>query len=79
MKDDGGDDASRNGKDSAPSLVRENPKGEYHQRSQYREFDKDPGHRPPFLTGLTVGEQTIRMRRGSTGEGGGPAPSVTRI
>ena len=55
MKDDGGDDACRNGKDAAPSLVRENPKGEYHQRSQYREFDEDPGHRPPFLTGLTVG------------------------
>jgi hypothetical protein len=44
MKDDGGDDACRNGEDCAPSPVRENPKGNYHQRSQYREFDRDPGH-----------------------------------
>ena len=44
MKDDGRDDACRNGKDAAPSPVRENPKGNYHQDSQYREFDKDPGH-----------------------------------
>jgi hypothetical protein len=44
MKDHGSDNTSRNGKDAAPSPVREYPKGNYYQHSQYREFDKDPGH-----------------------------------
>jgi hypothetical protein len=79
MQDDGSDNACRDGKDSAPSPVRENPKGNYHQGSQYREFDDDPGHGPPFPTRLTAGHQTIRMPWGSTGEGDRPVLSVTQL
>ena len=79
MQDDGGDNACRNRKDSAPSPVRENAKRNYHQDGQYREFDEDPGHGSLLLTRLTAGDQTIRMPRGSTGEGDRPLLSVTRI
>jgi hypothetical protein len=58
MKDHGGDDACRNGKDSAPSPVRENAKRDYHQDGQYRKFGKDPGHGSPFLTRLTGSDYT---------------------
>jgi len=38
MKDNGSDDARRNGKDSAPSPIRENAKGKYQQASQYSDL-----------------------------------------
>jgi hypothetical protein len=50
MKDQGSGDAGRDGKDSAPSPVRENAQGQYQQASQYRDFDGDRSHR---LTGLS--------------------------
>ena len=55
MKDHGSDDACRNGKNSAPSPVRENPKRNYRQNGQYREFDKDPGHGSVSRRGLPPG------------------------
>ena len=39
MKDQGSGDAGRNGKDSAPSPVRENAQGKYHEARQYGDFD----------------------------------------
>jgi hypothetical protein len=45
MKDNGSGDARRNGKDSAPSPIRENAKGKYQQASQYSDFDQDRSHR----------------------------------
>jgi hypothetical protein len=44
MKDNGSGDACRNGKDSAPSPIRENAKGKYQQASQYSDFDQDRSH-----------------------------------
>jgi hypothetical protein len=54
MKDRGGHDACRDGDYATPSLVRENPQGKDQQDSEYRDFDKDPGHGPPFQTRLTA-------------------------
>jgi hypothetical protein len=50
MKDQGSGDAGRDGKDSAPSPVRENAQGQYQQARQYRDFDQDRSHR---LTALS--------------------------
>lgn len=58
MKDRGSDDACPDGKNGAPSPVRENSKSNHHQHSQYREFEEDPGHEPPFLTRLTASDYT---------------------
>jgi hypothetical protein len=41
MKDNSSGDAGRNGDDSAPSPIREDAKGEYHEAGQYGDFDQD--------------------------------------
>jgi hypothetical protein len=82
MKDDGSDDACRNCNDSAPSPVRENTKRDYHQDGQYREFGKDPGHGPPFLTRLTASDYTNAQgidRRGRPAGAIGNADMIEKI
>jgi hypothetical protein len=48
MKDKSSRDAGRDGNDAASPPVGENAKGKYHQDSQYRDFDQDQSHGPPF-------------------------------
>jgi hypothetical protein len=45
MKNNRSDDACRNGKDCAPSPIRENAKGKYQKANQDGDFEKDRSHR----------------------------------
>ena len=75
MKDHGSDDTRRNRNHAAPSLVRENPQAKDQQDSEYRDFDKDPGHGPPFVTRLTAGASDYTNAQGIDRRGR-PAISV---
>ena len=48
MQDESGDDACRNGKDSASPSIGEDAKGDYHKAGQYCDFDQDRSHKLPF-------------------------------